>query len=113
MAAVARPEGYSILLDGVPFDLVVEDRLRPRAIVGGKSATRARAELRAPMPGLVVRIDVAEGEHVDAGQRLLVLEAMKMENDLPAPRAGRVSNLAVTAGQTVEMGQILLRLTNA
>lgn len=110
LAAVSTVLGYSILLDGIPFDLAVEDRRRLAAVNGAKAANHARAELRAPMPGRVARIDVSEGETVEAGQRLLVLEAMKMENDLPAPRAGRIASLAVRAGQTVEMGQPLVLL---
>ncbi|MBP7799398.1 MAG: acetyl-CoA carboxylase biotin carboxyl carrier protein subunit [Thermoanaerobaculaceae bacterium] len=60
------------------------------------------------MPGRIVKVLVADGQTVAAGAGLVVLEAMKMQNELRAPRAGRVRQLAVCAGQTVEAGQTLL-----
>jgi pyruvate carboxylase subunit B len=62
------------------------------------------------MPGLVVRLLVREGEQVQAGAGLVVLEAMKMENELKAPRAGVVQGIRVAPGQTVEKGAVLLQL---
>ncbi len=66
------------------------------------------ARLTAPMPGRVVRILAAAGASVEAGQGLVVVEAMKMENELRAPRAGRVEQVAVREGQAVEAGALLL-----
>jgi biotin carboxyl carrier protein len=66
--------------------------------------------LRAPIPGRVVKVLVKTGEVVKAGQALLVLEAMKMENELRAPRAGVVSMLHATEGSAVETGQDLISL---
>lgn len=66
-----------------------------------------RAEITAVMPGRVVKVLVEEGEDVEAGQGILVLEAMKMENEVQAPRAGRVAKLTVSVGSTVEAGQTL------
>src|SRR5207244_11119753 len=66
------------------------------------------SELRAIIPGRVVSVDVAEGDTVEPGRRLLVLEAMKMQNELRAPRAGTVARSAVGPGQTVEAGDLLL-----
>ena len=65
-------------------------------------------EVRAPMPGLVLRVPVAEGDEVAAGQTLLVLEAMKMENAVKAPAAGTVQAVAVSEGQAVEKGALLV-----
>ena len=59
------------------------------------------------MPGAVVRVEVAEGDEVAAGDLLLVLEAMKMEHPVLAPAAGTVTSLAVAAGQQVDAGQVL------
>jgi biotin carboxyl carrier protein len=70
------------------------------------------AVVRAPMPGLVVRVEVADGQRVDAGAGLVVVEAMKMENELRAPRAGVVQTVHVTAGQTVEKGVALVTLAS-
>ena len=68
------------------------------------------AVVRAPMPGLVVRVEVADGQRVDAGAGLVVVEAMKMENELRAPHAGVVQTVHVMPGQTVEKGMALVTL---
>ena len=74
------------------------------------NAASGGAVIKAPMPGLVVRIPVSPGDQVAAGAGLLVLEAMKMENELKAHAAGVVTAVRVTAGQAVEKGQILIEL---
>jgi biotin carboxyl carrier protein len=66
--------------------------------------------ISAPLPGLVVEVRVREGEEVEVGQVLLVLEAMKMENEIPSPRAGRVSRVLVKPGEAVNVGDPLLVL---
>jgi pyruvate carboxylase subunit B len=66
--------------------------------------------VRAPMPGLVVKVEVQEGDLVEAGRGLLVVEAMKMENSLTAPVGGRIGAIHVAAGQTVEKDEILMDL---
>jgi len=60
------------------------------------------------MPGLVVKVPADVGESVKAGQAVVILEAMKMENQIRSPRAGRVKAVRVTAGQAVEQGQVLV-----
>jgi len=70
------------------------------------------ATVRAPMPGLVVRIEVAEGQQVKAGAGLVVVEAMKMENELRAPRPGMVQTVHVAVGQAVEKGASLVTLAS-
>jgi biotin carboxyl carrier protein len=67
--------------------------------------------VKAPIPGLVSRVMVKEGEQVEAGQPMLVLEAMKMENEIVAPRPGLVSSLNVSAGRTVNLGDTLVDIT--
>ena len=67
-----------------------------------------RAELRAMMPGRVVNVLVAVGDEVKAEQGVLVVEAMKMENEIKAPKAGRVTEVRASVGQTVEKGALLL-----
>ncbi len=74
------------------------------------SAERGPQPLRAPMPGMVVKVDVVEGEEVGAGQAIVVVEAMKMENELRSPSPGVVRKLRVEAGQTVEKDQVLVEL---
>ena len=77
----------------------------------GRAATLRRGgpvELRAIIPGRVLSVDVADGDTVAAGQRVLVVEAMKMQNELKAPRAGTIRGVAVGPGQTIELGDLLL-----
>lgn len=74
------------------------------AIGGAQLAHSGRAEVEAVMPGRVVKLLVEEGEEVAEGQGLIILEAMKMENEVPAPRAGRVVELFARAGKTLETG---------
>jgi pyruvate carboxylase subunit B len=86
---------------------------RGHAIAQAASAAPAAAGeaiVAAPMPGLVVRILVAQGQQVESGTRLVVLEAMKMENALRAPRAGTVGSIHVSEGQNVEKGAPLVTL---
>jgi len=73
---------------------------------------RAREIVKAPMPGLVVRIEVAAGQPVAAGTGLVVVEAMKMENELRAPQPGVVATVHVEVGQAVEKGAPLVTLAS-
>lgn len=67
-------------------------------------------DIKAPMPGLILEVNVAEGSEVKEGDYLLVLEAMKMENTLTAPRDGVVKSVSVKQGQTVEKNQLLIAM---
>jgi acetyl-CoA/propionyl-CoA carboxylase biotin carboxyl carrier protein len=78
-----------------------------------RAAQQASDVISAPMQGTVVKVAVAEGEEVSAGQLLAVVEAMKMENPLRAPHAGRVAGLHVRAGETVAQGAVLCRVVPA
>jgi len=66
--------------------------------------------IKAPMPGLVLRIQVEAGQQVEKGQALLVLEAMKMENVLKAPASGVVAEIKAVAGAAVEKGEVLIQM---
>jgi pyruvate carboxylase subunit B len=106
------PEGWLIELEGREFLVRVEDE-RARHIRKLASAARpvlSRRELRAPMPGLVVKVEVEPGQEVDEGTGLVIMEAMKMENELRAEAPGRIATVEVEPGQTVDRGQVLLRL---
>jgi biotin carboxyl carrier protein len=76
----------------------------------GADADGGGSHIRAIMPGRVARINVAPGDAVRRGQGMLILEAMKMENEIVAPRDGIVAELLVNAGQAVENGDELVRL---
>ena len=83
--------------------------LRDRATRAAGDATHGGPlEVRAIIPGRVLEVDVADGDAVEAGQRVLVVEAMKMQNELRSPRAGTITAVAVGPGQTVELGDLLL-----
>jgi biotin carboxyl carrier protein len=109
------PDGRSVVevvVDGWRFELEVEDdaraTLRERA-TRAPDATAATGpfEVRAAIPGRVVAVSVAAGDQVEAGATLLVVEAMKMQNELRAPRPGRIERVAVGAGATIELGDLL------
>jgi biotin carboxyl carrier protein len=88
---------------------VLDERTRHiRSLAGGGDQRRAAGVLKAPMPGLVVRVQVQPGEKVAAGDSLVVLEAMKMENELKAGAPGVVKSVRVAPGEAVEKGQVLV-----
>jgi biotin carboxyl carrier protein len=90
---------------------VVDERTRHiRSLTGGGEGVRGPTALRAPMPGLVVRVLVEPGQPVSQGAGLVVLEAMKMENELRATAQGVVKAVAARPGETVDKGQILIEL---
>lgn len=90
---------------------VVDERTRQiQALTGRRPASLASGAIVAPMPGLVIRVQVVEGQRVEAGAGLVVVEAMKMENEIRAPRAGVVTQVHVEAGQAVERGAPLVTL---
>jgi pyruvate carboxylase subunit B len=103
---------YTISLGGFRFEIDALDE-RSRAIQDlANTAAEARgpAPLVAPMPGLIVRVNVAVGDAVQAGAGLVVMEAMKMENELRAPAAGRVRAVSAVPGKAVEKGMVLVEL---
>jgi biotin carboxyl carrier protein len=82
----------------------------PRAWPGrrhGALEAEGRQQILAPMPGKIVRVLVQAGEKVEAGQGLLVVEAMKMQNEIRSPKSGRVERLLATEGQPVNAGEVL------
>ena len=114
-ATHARPRTIEVVVGGWRFELEVEDAaraaLRARAArERAGSATSGRLEIRAIIPGRVVAVAVAGGDEVRSGQTLLVVEAMKMQNELRAPRDGRVDRVAVGVGDTIDLGDVLVVL---
>jgi len=126
-AVEISPGVYSILLDGAAFEVQVEAasagltvtaggrRMAARVVDprqwqgrrGGAVEAEGRQQIIAPMPGKVVRVLVAQGEKVEAGRGLLVVEAMKMQNEIRSPKTGTVERLAVEEGQAVNAGDVL------
>jgi biotin carboxyl carrier protein len=121
------PGVYSILLQGESFEVRIETRggeLRattqgreyqvsirdPREWKknrAGAAPAEGRQQVRAPMPGKVVRVLVAAGDEVQAGQGLMVIEAMKMQNEIRAPKSGKIERLSASEGQTVNAGEVV------
>jgi biotin carboxyl carrier protein len=102
-----------VLVDGFRFEVDVESEriasLRERAERGrAASAHSGPLEVRAIIPGRVVSVAVVAGDAVAAGEQLLVVEAMKMQNELRAPRDGTVERLVVGPGETIEVGDLLV-----
>jgi biotin carboxyl carrier protein len=98
-----------VLMRGVLYEATVEDEREKRlSKAAGAVAQTGEFVLRAPMPGLVVKVAVAEGEAVKTAQVLVILESMKMQNELKSPRDGKVLRVQVKAGDSVEQRQILL-----
>jgi len=126
------PELYSILLDGASYEVLVEEERQEYAVTlagqqfhvqvedersrrlnaGRKGPLIPSGELvvKAPIPGLVVKVLVQEGDDIPEDHPLLILEAMKMENEIRSLRAGVVRSVDVAAGQRVEQGAALLVL---
>lgn len=126
--AEIAPHTLSILLDGQSFEICVtpspDGKLKlqagarefvvevidPRAWSGrhhGGVEAEGRQQIVAPMPGKVVRVLVKAGEHVEAAQGLLVVEAMKMQNEIRSPKSGTVERVLVKEGQAVNAGEVL------
>jgi acetyl-CoA/propionyl-CoA carboxylase biotin carboxyl carrier protein len=114
-----RSRLVSVEVDGRAYDIRVQEteppwldlarRRRARGAAFGAGATGA---VDSPMQGTVLAVKVAEGEHVEAGQVLVVVEAMKMENEIPSPRAGVVQGLSVEPGAAVSVGQRLCEIVD-
>lgn len=126
--AEIAPNTFSILLDGQSFEINVAPSLDgklklhngtqefmaevidPRAWSGrrhGSVEAEGRQQIVSPMPGKVVRLLVKVGEHVEEGQGLLVVEAMKMQNEIHSPKSGTVERILAQEGQPVNAGEIL------
>ncbi len=123
------PASFSVIVDNRSFDfdvvrdgeeIVVASRSGSRRLSIVDSARRSsrgagkrrevsgRVEIKATMPGRVVNVLVAPGDEVKVGQGIVVVEAMKMENELKSPKAGKVVEVKVVAGQTVEKGELMI-----
>ena len=106
-------DSYQVLLNGNYFDVIVRTDLQERAaklLENSISAQQHLMEVKAPMPGLILKVRKKVGEHVTQGDSIIILEAMKMENDLKAPASGVIDNILVNEGSAVEKGTILFSI---
>ncbi|MGD9899036.1 MAG: biotin/lipoyl-containing protein [Calditrichaceae bacterium] len=109
---IKKDDSYYVHVLGDLFDVRVEDeRVRKvKELVEKSSGAPAGHILKAPIPGLVVKVNVKAGQEVMSGDGLLVLEAMKMENIIKAPYNCLVTEVAVNENTTVQQGQVLIKL---
>lgn len=123
---------FSVIMDNRSYEAVIEERegsyevllggnlytgrvLDERALLlatrrGGLDIDSGEISIVAPMPGLIIAVPVEEGQAVQAGQTLVILESMKMQNELRAPRDGVVQRISVEPGQSVEQNKTLITL---
>ncbi len=103
---------YTLWIDGhrLTVDALDERTRTIRDLTAATAGVQGPKPLLAPMPGLIVKVYVKVGDQVDAGQGLVAMEAMKMENELRAPSAGRVKSIPVALGAAVEKGAVLVEL---
>jgi biotin carboxyl carrier protein len=127
-ATAVSPGIYSVLLNGKSFEVrieslgaelravtgsreskvVIQDQREWRRNRGGSVEAQGRQQVLAPMPGKIVRVLVTAGDAVRAGQGLLVVEAMKMQNEIRAPKSGTIDRVRVVEGQTVNAGEVVV-----
>lgn len=104
--------GWTATLGGLAHECEIADEVLARfKKVAASNAGSGKDIVRAPMPGLVVGVKAQSGEHVEAGAPLIVLEAMKMQNELASKLGGTVESIRVKVGDKVDKGQVLAILT--
>lgn len=112
-AVIEESQGdYQVLMRGRLYEGTVLDE-RAQLLLsrrGGAGGDSGEVSIKAPMPGLIVAVTVAEGQEVKAGQTVVILESMKMQNELKTPRDGVVQRVSVAAGQTVEQKKVLVTI---
>ena len=103
---------FVLWVDGYRFETeALDERTRQiRDVSAANAAPSGPAPIVAPMPGLVIRVNVSPGERIEAGHGVVVMEAMKMENELRATTAGVIKSVRVTPGTAVERGALLVEM---
>jgi len=101
---------YTVKVNSKTYKVKIEDELEALIQEMGFTLGKAKKvnEVKSPMPGLILEINVKEGQEVKENDTLLVLEAMKMENSITSPREGKIKNIAIKKGEAVEKGVLLI-----
>lgn len=99
---------FGVTIHGQALDVEIIDPKRLRGAGGGDEHSEGLAEIKTAMPGKIVRILVAEGAEVAKGDGIIVVEAMKMQNELKSPKDGIVKDIRAAEGQTVNAGEVLV-----
>jgi biotin carboxyl carrier protein len=106
-------EKFSFLVNGIKVDLIARTELQERAknlIDASKSSLSSTVDINAPMPGMILKINKNNGDEIKKGDSVLILEAMKMENDLKSSVTGKIKKLFVSEGNAVEKGDRLFSI---
>jgi biotin carboxyl carrier protein len=104
---------FSILLNGYHFDSVVRTTLQEKALhllEEAQATTHHQFVVKAPMPGMILKVKKQNGDTISQGESIIILEAMKMENDLRSPASGTITGISVEEGKAVEKGAILFSI---
>ncbi len=102
------PEGaIDVIVNGVRIPVAARDKKHLRGQAGAAAGESGQIKLSSPMPGKVVRVLLNAGDEVAARQGILIVEAMKMQNEVQSPKAGKVAEIKVAEGQTVNAGDTL------
>jgi biotin carboxyl carrier protein len=106
-------ELFKVLIQGNQYEVIVRTALQEKAVKlleNSAGSQHHHMKVKAPMPGLILKVRKKVGEQVELGESVIILEAMKMENDLKAPASGIIENIFVTEGSAVEKGIILFSI---
>jgi len=103
---------FQVIVDGSFVDFELKDEKALRREMSTSHGADVGGAIKAPMPGKVVKVLVKEGQEVNQGNDVVIIEAMKMENVFTAPCDGTVESVAVTSGDSVESGTLLVRIAN-
>ena len=104
---------YSLLVNGKSILAIAKTELEDRVtklIENAKTTSNPNVEVNAPMPGMILKIKKQQGNKIETGESVLILEAMKMENDLRAPTSGIINKLFIKEGTKVEKGELLFSI---
>ncbi|MFQ5602022.1 MAG: biotin/lipoyl-containing protein [bacterium] len=109
-----EPQGnsYLVALNGKKYSIAVEDEKarRLKSLIKSEEKHQGEVKIKAPMPGLIVKITVQEGQEIKSGDRLLIIEAMKMENEIRSHVDGRVKKICIAENDSVEKDVLLMIL---
>ena len=102
----------SVIIQGVEFETVVKSALSEKAsaLLRQRTAVKSKTEIKAPMPGMILKIKRNLNDKVSQGDTVIILEAMKMENDLRAPHSGVIKEIFVNEGSAIEKGTVLFTI---
>lgn len=106
--AGAPGDAVKVEIAGRAYEVALYDPRKLRAAGPGGAQAAGRAVIAASIPGKIVRVLAEKGAHVEAGEGLVVVEAMKMQNELKSPKAGTITEMRARAGATVNAGEVLV-----